>query len=51
MVALGMLLHIPAVLRELVSEIQRKTFKDDPKNAGKVCMTGAWGLGESPPVM
>lgn len=46
MVAVGMLLHVPAVLLELVSEIQRKRFKDDPRNAGKVCMTGAWGLGK-----
>ncbi|RDW74046.1 hypothetical protein BP5796_07488 [Coleophoma crateriformis] len=37
-------MHIPAVLLELTAEIQRKIFKDDPKNKGKLCTTGPWGL-------
>jgi hypothetical protein len=40
-------MHIPAVLLELTAEIQRKIFKDDLKNRGKLCMTGPWGLGMS----
>lgn len=47
MVLLGLLMHVPAVLLELVAEVQRKRFKDDKRNEGKICMRGAWGMGES----
>lgn len=29
---------------ELAAEVQRKTFKKDPKNSGKLCTTGLWSL-------
>jgi steroid 5-alpha reductase family enzyme len=41
---LGAAMHVPTVLLELASEIQRKSFKDNPKNKGKLCTTGPWSL-------
>lgn len=46
MVILGMMLHISAVLLELVAEVERKRFKDDKRNEGKICMSGALRMGE-----
>jgi protein-S-isoprenylcysteine O-methyltransferase Ste14 len=37
-------LYTAGILLEVVSETQRKAFKDDPKNKGKVCTTGLWSL-------
>lgn len=42
-VVLGTVMYVTGILTETVSEIQRKTFKDDPKNKGKICNTGMWG--------
>ena len=37
-------LYSIGIVLESASEIQRKKFKDDPKNKGKVCTVGLWGL-------
>lgn len=37
-------IHIPAVLVEVIAELQRKSFKDAAGNRGKVCTTGPWAL-------
>ncbi|CAH0015615.1 unnamed protein product [Clonostachys rhizophaga] len=38
----GPILYLLGIVTELVSEIQRKKFKDDPKNKGKVMTSGLW---------
>ncbi|KAJ4375633.1 hypothetical protein N0V86_007166 [Didymella sp. IMI 355093] len=45
---LGAALHFLAATIELVAELQRKRFKDDPKNSGKLCTEGAWGVVRHP---
>ncbi|ORY19207.1 hypothetical protein BCR34DRAFT_472119 [Clohesyomyces aquaticus] len=40
----GSALYVTGILLELVSEIQRKQFKSDPKNKGKVYTGGLWKL-------
>lgn len=40
----GGVLYVTGILAELVSEIQRKNFKSDPKNKGKPYTGGLWSL-------
>jgi protein-S-isoprenylcysteine O-methyltransferase Ste14 len=42
-VAIGTVLYVIGIVTETVSEIQRKRFKDDPANKGKICTVGLWG--------
>lgn len=42
-IVLGTVMYVVGILTETVSEVQRKRFKDDPKNKGKICTTGLWG--------
>ncbi|KAI8957679.1 DUF1295-domain-containing protein [Daldinia sp. FL1419] len=39
---LGTILYAAGLTLETVSERQRKSFKDDPKNKGKLCKVGVW---------
>jgi steroid 5-alpha reductase family enzyme len=41
-IAVGTVLYAAGLLGETVAEFQRKRFKDDPANKGKVCTTGLW---------
>ncbi|KAH8804345.1 hypothetical protein F5884DRAFT_901553 [Xylogone sp. PMI_703] len=41
---LGAVLYVIALAIEMISETQRKWFKDDPRNAGKVFIKGLFGL-------
>jgi protein-S-isoprenylcysteine O-methyltransferase Ste14 len=41
---IGFTLYISSVALELAAELQRAAFKRDPKNAGKPCTTGFWGI-------
>lgn len=41
---LGSALYVTGILVELISEIQRKRFKADPKNKGKPYTGGLWAL-------
>ncbi|KAK3389620.1 hypothetical protein B0H63DRAFT_445801 [Podospora didyma] len=43
-IAIGASLYAVGITLETVSEIQRKQFKDDEANKGKICTTGFWGL-------
>ncbi|KAF3049593.1 hypothetical protein E8E11_009089 [Didymella keratinophila] len=45
---LGAAVHGFAAAVELAIELQRKAFKDDRKNRGKLCTTGAWGVVRHP---
>ncbi|KAJ4407694.1 hypothetical protein N0V91_003664 [Didymella pomorum] len=45
---LGAAVHFVAAMIELAAELQRKAFKDDPKNKGKLCTNGAWGIVRHP---
>ncbi|KAI1377588.1 hypothetical protein F4677DRAFT_41623 [Hypoxylon crocopeplum] len=38
----GTLMYVFGLGLETISERQRKAFKDDPANAGKVCKVGVW---------
>ncbi|KAI0161160.1 hypothetical protein GGR52DRAFT_162752 [Hypoxylon sp. FL1284] len=38
----GAAVYAAGLALETASERQRKAFKDDPRNAGKVCKVGAW---------
>jgi protein-S-isoprenylcysteine O-methyltransferase Ste14 len=40
----GSALYVLGIFLESGSEIQRKKFKDDPKNKGKVCTVGLWSF-------
>ncbi|KAF2746146.1 ERG4/ERG24 ergosterol biosynthesis-like protein [Sporormia fimetaria CBS 119925] len=40
----GGTLYVVGILTELISEIQRKRFKDDPRNEGKPYTGGLWKL-------
>ncbi|KAF2673020.1 hypothetical protein BT63DRAFT_410076 [Microthyrium microscopicum] len=40
----GSALYTVGIALETYSEIYRKSFKDDPKNEGKLCTTGPWGI-------
>lgn len=40
----GMTIFYAAVVLEWVAELQRSAFKRDPKNKGKLCTTGLWGI-------
>ena len=40
----GAAVYFLAAQVELAAELQRKAFKDEPKNEGKLCTTGVWGL-------
>ncbi|KAK0715240.1 hypothetical protein B0H67DRAFT_489252 [Lasiosphaeris hirsuta] len=42
--AVGVALYVVGIALETVSEVQRKRFKDAPKNKGKVCTTGLFGV-------
>jgi protein-S-isoprenylcysteine O-methyltransferase Ste14 len=44
----GSVVHVFAVGMELGAELQRKTFKDDARNRGKLCTTGLWGVVRHP---
>jgi protein-S-isoprenylcysteine O-methyltransferase Ste14 len=37
-------LYVAGMVVEIVAELQRKKFKKDPKNAGKVCTGGLWSV-------
>ncbi|KAI2620036.1 hypothetical protein GGR54DRAFT_639803 [Hypoxylon sp. NC1633] len=39
----GALMYVGGMAIETVAERQRRVFKDDPANAGKVCKVGLWG--------
>lgn len=41
-IALGTVLYAVGIAAETVAEVQRKRFKDDPANKGKVCAAGLW---------
>lgn len=45
---LGAAVHGCAALLELAAELQRKWFKDDPRNRGRLCTTGLWGVVRHP---
>lgn len=47
-IALGVVLYVVGMAVETISEIQRKTFKDDPANKGKICNTGLWSVVRHP---
>ncbi|KAF2436885.1 hypothetical protein EJ08DRAFT_577928 [Tothia fuscella] len=40
----GSILYTAGILIEAISETQRRNFKKDPKNKGKVCTTGLWSV-------
>ncbi len=40
----GPILFLLGIFTEAYSEIQRKSFKNDPRNQGKVCRSGLWSL-------
>ena len=40
----GVALYMSSVVLELVAELQRAAFKADPKNQGKPCTSGFWGI-------
>lgn len=40
--AVGAVLYVTGMYLEVVSEIQRRAFKENPKTKGKVCRTGLW---------
>lgn len=42
-IAVGTALYAIGITTETVAELQRKRFKDDPANKGKICTTGLWG--------
>ena len=39
---IGFVTYIAAVATELICELQRDSFKRDPKNKGKICDRGLW---------
>jgi protein-S-isoprenylcysteine O-methyltransferase Ste14 len=41
-------IHVTAAVAELGCELHRRSFKADPKNRGKLCTTGLWGLCRHP---
>ncbi|KAK3352580.1 hypothetical protein B0T25DRAFT_188625 [Lasiosphaeria hispida] len=41
--AVGVVLYVVGIALETLPEVQRKWFKDAPKNKGKICTTGLWG--------
>ncbi|ETI24075.1 hypothetical protein G647_03444 [Cladophialophora carrionii CBS 160.54] len=43
-VYVGTALYITGILTETISELQRKSFKSDPKNDGKIYTGGLWSL-------
>lgn len=45
---LGAAVHFFAAQIELAAELQRKAFKDDPKNKGRLCTKGLWGVVRHP---
>ena len=42
--AIGLGLYVVGITTEMVAEVQRKMFKDDPKNKGKPYGGGLWSL-------
>jgi protein-S-isoprenylcysteine O-methyltransferase Ste14 len=42
-IVIGSVMYVVGMLTETVAEIQRKRFKDDPKNKGQICTSGLWG--------
>lgn len=46
--ALGVLVAIVAIVGEAVADAQLTAFKQEPKNKGKVCDVGLWGLSRHP---
>ncbi|KAH6643021.1 hypothetical protein C7974DRAFT_386605 [Boeremia exigua] len=44
----GAAVHASAALAELAAELQRKRFKASPRNAGKLCASGLWGVVRHP---
>ncbi|KAK3985175.1 hypothetical protein QBC44DRAFT_335586 [Cladorrhinum sp. PSN332] len=40
---LGALSFFVGIVMETIPEVQRKFFKEDPKNKGKICDAGLWG--------
>lgn len=43
-IAVGAVMYVAGIAVETIAEIQRKRFKDQPENKGKVCRTGLWSL-------
>lgn len=43
-VAIGTVLYVAGIAVETVSELQRKRFKEQPGNEGRVCSDGLWGF-------
>ncbi|KAF9525131.1 hypothetical protein CPB83DRAFT_897268 [Crepidotus variabilis] len=43
-VVIGSVLYLVGLTTETVAEYQRKVFKDDPKNDGKLCTGGLWSV-------
>ncbi|KAF9525136.1 hypothetical protein CPB83DRAFT_860062 [Crepidotus variabilis] len=43
-VIIGGVLYLVGFLTEVFAEVQRKLFKDDPKNEGKACTSGFWSI-------
>ena len=39
----GFGIYVSAVLTELICELQRDSFRRNPKNKGKICDKGLWG--------
>jgi protein-S-isoprenylcysteine O-methyltransferase Ste14 len=44
----GAAVHAAAAAVELAAELQRKRFKDDPGNRGRLCTSGPWGVVRHP---
>lgn len=44
----GAAVHALAATTELLAELQRKAFKESPKNTGKLCSEGLWGVVRHP---
>ena len=47
-VHVGAAVHALAAAVELGAELQRKRFKDEPRNRGRLCTTGLWGVVRHP---
>ncbi|KAK0636477.1 hypothetical protein B0T17DRAFT_485335 [Bombardia bombarda] len=41
--AVGSVMYVVGMALETIPEIQRRNFKDDPRNKGRICNEGLWG--------
>jgi len=46
--AIGVIIFLVAIGGETLSDMQMRAFKADPRNKGKVCDRGLWGLSRHP---